>query len=420
MNIEDYAKSLKKQHNGQSYAFLAERVPESADAPYRFAPISEPIKPNAPIIIAFGGSGDGANIIGHNWFIKHITNFIRSYPQLNGARVCVAVCDFGKKYNDNIARDAYNIQKDTPKVWNFLDKVVKHPITKMDPENYNPRAARDIFNAVILPKITDKYGFRLSTNQMLQNIRGITIIAYCSGGHTAMYLEHEMVAQMGKYGYRQNEIKTALNQIAVIGSHLTCPYDKSNMRFFNFHSVSDVGHMNSFQEFLYMSQARFDIMHIAKNNSDTFYCNRMSKDEYLNGERIIRVIPVEDFMGKMDEQNSEDHVESPTDMFGEHDFIGFVEKDDFSNGAKDLQTLFKTIIVNTAENSIKNAHGNKFVPLPATEDLVGDKLDILGRANVAFIREETIYIPSALSWQLIYQQKQIANLHSIRKWLKSR
>jgi len=420
MDINAYTKSLKNKRDGQSYSFLAERVPTSSDAPYRIATLNSPIKPEDAVVVGFGGYGGGANIEGHNWFIKYITNFIRTKPELNNARVCVAICDWGEKYPEIIARFAYNTQKYHPYMWNIMKKM-KCPITKMATDIYAPAAAEDIFNNIILPKIKDSNGNNFSLHQILKNLRGITVVAYCAGGHTAMYLEDYMVKKMTDMGYPMKDIKMALNQIVVIGYAMSCPYSKSNMRFINFGSVSDSGVRSTpLASYLFFMGGDFGLLHAKHKNNDTFLCTQISKVGIEGNPNILHAMPIEEYMKKNEEECSEEHQESESDLFNEHTFIGFVAKKGFSNGAKNLQQLFKTVIVNTVDNSIKNSERKVFTPLPNMVDLVGTDVDIYGRANLAYIKQRTLYDFAAMDWQIIYKCKQAMKLHFMNRCLKGK
>lgn len=398
--------------------FWPNRVPTSADAPYRIAPISTPIKPEDAVVVAFGGYGGGANIEGHNWFIKNITNFIRTQPQLSEARVCVAVCDWGEKHPDSIARFAYNTKKSHPHVWNMMEKV-KCPITQMDEEIYAPAAAADIFKDIILPKIKDSNGNKFQLHQMLKNMRGITIIAYCAGGHTAMYMEDYIIKEMTRMGYNPNEIHMALNQIVVIGSVMSCPYHKSNMHFVNFGSVADSDMRGtSFASHLFLMGGDFGLMHMKNKNSDTFLCTQIGNIGVEGNPNACVAIPIEEYMAQVEKENAEDHEESESDTFNEHTFLGFVAKDGFSNAAKNMQKLFKTIIVNTVDNSIKNSERPMFTPLPDMVDLVGEDIDIYGRADLTYTQKRTFY-DFAIDARVLHKCKQVLKLCSMNAWLKA-
>ena len=418
MNITEYDKFMCKQRDGKSYAYLAERVPTSVDAPYRIALVGDKIKPDDAVVLAFGGSGGG--IIGNNWFAKIITNFIRENKALNDARIIVAICDFGEDYPEKTSRDTYNISKKHPIAWNFMSRA-HHPLTTVDPENNEPLAAQDIFYDVIWPKVATPAGKRLPTNEMLKNMRGITIIAYCAGGHTAMFLEDFIKPQMARLGYSSKEIDVALNQIVVIGYAMNCPYHKSKMHFISFNSNADSDtNQDSFQRCLFLTRADFGLMHFQKNHSDTFLCTQISKAGVEGNPCEWVAIPIEEYLAKREQEAAEDHVESKDDTYNEHSFIGFVEKDGYSKGAQNLSKLFNTIITNTVANSIQNAKGSKFMPLPEMPDLVGEYVDIYGRADLVYFQQRTkniIYAPAATAF---YYGEQLLKFTGMTAWARNR
>jgi len=423
MNIYEYADFMKQKSQGHSYSFLAERVQTSDEAPYRIAVTKDAVKPDDAVVLALGGSGDGANIEGHNWFIKYITNFIRNNEKLNSARVCVAVCDMSEKYKGYIARTAYNVKKLHPKIWRFLKNVNQHYITKLDLENYKPWAVKDIFNDVILPKVTDNTGNKLPINQMLKNVRGITIIAYCAGGHTAMYLEEEIKSRMLKIGYNSVEIRAALNQIPVIGYAMNCPYAKSDLHFISFNSIAD-NHNEIFtpvlHRYLFIMESDFGVMHVKNKNCDDFVCTKIGRAGIEGNPNILYGMKIEEYLDRQAKEDEESHQESKDDMFNDHTFLGFVEKNGYSIGAKNLQTLFKNVIVGATENSIQNSKGNNFIPLPQMEDLVGDAIDVYGRANLAYMRESFSYALYYLACQTVCKTLDMIKLYRWGKNHKSK
>ena len=107
-------------------------------------------------------------------------------------------------------------------------------------------------------------------------------------------------------------------------------------------------------------------MHFSKNRDDTFYCQSLNKKTKWVCQKIEDYLKEQEELAKI--ELHEDHVESSEDSYRQHSFIGFVEKNGFSNGAKQLQAIFKSIIEKSVENSIENGVGAKFVPLPKTLD----------------------------------------------------
>lgn len=395
MNIEQYVKYLETTSPDKGFAFLAHRVPTSPETPYHIATSDPKIQPNTPILLILGGSGGGTNVEGHNGLLKTVDNFIRSNTELDKTQVHIAICNWGTEYDNTCARNAFIIKKRYPLIWKIMQNYTKHPLTNMPENNYAPKAVEDIFNTIILPRITTPDGHKLPTDTLLKNLRQITIVAYCAGGHTAMKLEELTKQKMKAIGYTETEIIMALNQLPVIGYAMSCPYEQSNMKFFAFATTNDS--LDPLEERLFPLTIKLlhkDIgcVHFTKNNSDIFYCTKTHNYGIEGNPNIITVIPIEEYLKRCEQENDINHTESETDTFTDHTFIGFVPKIGYSNGAKQLQTIFSQIIKQTISNSIQNAENEHFVPLPPTNQLITDQ-QLLQQANNNFTKIKYLYTP---------------------------
>ena len=391
MTIQDSLNFLNEHLSDRGWAVLAERVPQSDDAPHKIALVKNTIKPNEPVVLVLPGSG--GDVISYNGMLKRVHDFIKNNETTNSARVFIAMYDYKERYVENLARAALLIKKKFPGTWLFMKYISRHPWAKSNSEISSPMAIHDIYNNVVHPKIVDANGKRLPQQQLLKNIRTITIVGYCAGGHVAMMLEDVIKSEMLSLGYSKSEIKMALGQIPVIGYAMNAPSEKSDFKFFNFNSVSDDQDMDSaFKRYLYLTtyENEFDLMHFSKNRDDTFYCQSLNKKTKWVCQKIEDYLKEQEELAKI--ELHEDHVESSEDSYRQHSFIGFVEKNGFSTGAKQLQAIFKSIIEKSVENSIENGVGAKFVPLPKTLDLIGDdNVDNYGKSDVVYLQENTKY-----------------------------
>ena len=391
MTIQDSLSFLNENLSDRGWAVLAERVPQSDDAPHKIALVKDTIKPNEPVVLVLPGSG--GDVIEYNGMLKRVHDFIKNNGTTNSARVFIAMYDYKERYVNNLARAALLIKKKFPGTWLFMKYISRHPWTQSNSEISSPMAIHDIYNNVVYPKIVDANGKRLPQQQLLKNIRTITIVGYCAGGHVAMMLENVIKSEMLSLGYSKPEIKMALGQIPVIGYAMNAPSEKSDFKFFNFNSVSDDQDMDSaFKRYLYLTtyENEFDLMHFSKNRDDTFYCQSLNKKTKWVCQKIEDYLKEQEELAKI--ELHEDHVESSEDSYRQHSFIGFVEKNGFSNGAKQLQAIFKSIIEKSVENSIENGVGANFVPLPKTLDLIGDdNVDNYGKSDVVYLQENTKY-----------------------------
>lgn len=399
MEIYKHSDILANMRRNKSYSLLAERVPVSENAPHRINIVKEPILARDTVLLVLGGTG---GVDGHNGLLKYVDNFVKQHPLLQGTRVCMPICFWGPDYKNEFARLAFSTSKNYPILWAMLNLTERHKLTHLPSENYTPKAIEDIYNSVILPKITHRGTERLSKDVLLRNLRTITILAYCAGGHTAMKLEELIKQNMLKLGYSDSEIKIALNQIVVVGHAMDCPYEKSDLRFFSFASVSDPANLtqSAFKTFLQTFHPDFGMMHFNNYISDTFYCTQMSSVGIEGNDNIAKAIPIDEYMAQREKEAADSHTESETDTYNEHTFIGFVPKQGFSNGAKNLQKTFQEVLVGALVNSLSNARSKDFIPLAPVKDLVCDD-ELLNRADLEYIKNYIKYLPFAASANIL-------------------
>ena len=192
MNITDYIEECRKQRHDLSFAFLAERCPASEEAPYRIKPCS-PIAPDENCVLILAGTGGrNVNLRGYNSILKKTDNFVKQNidSSIVPVRTCVAICDFGKRHLDNIARKGAYFEA----WWPQHIAALKHDIPEnCIEETFNPLYIKDIFDNTILPRITASDGNnRLPLRQARQNIRHLNIVAHCHGAYVAVQLEKLM------------------------------------------------------------------------------------------------------------------------------------------------------------------------------------------------------------------------------------
>ena len=96
----------------------------------------------------------------------------------------------------------------------------------------NKKEIEELAKKVFIPRVTDKNGERLPVKKACENLRDINILIHCYGQdvvnetitHLANTMQHDL-------GYQEDEIRTALKQIFVIGY---APFDKSNNLYTSF------------------------------------------------------------------------------------------------------------------------------------------------------------------------------------------
>lgn len=370
MNITDYIEDLRKCRGDLSFAFPAERCPTSEDAPYRIRP-SAPISPEEICVLVLAGTGGrGINLRGYNSILKETDNFVKNNADLSSCpvRVCVAVCDFGKKHLDKIARKGLYYE-----VWNPQALAsLKHDIpADCVAETFDPQYIRDIFESAILPRISSKGGLeRLPLRQAEQNIRRFNVVAHCHGAFVAIRLEKLMNEKMSELGYLPAEQKKIKSQLLVLAYNPDCPNFVSGFRFISI--VSSQDRHNEYQsylrEWLLMEPKDFGVCFIPKIYGQTLMCAKVDKAGIEgNPPREFRAITAEEWFKQIH------NVDVKKKELGEHDFLGFEPVENMSRGALKLQSFANNILKNAIRNSQMQSD-EKFVPLPYIQHLTAGTL----------------------------------------------
>ena len=121
MTIQDTLDSLNKKQSEYGWTVLAQRVPQSEDAPHKIALVKDAIKPNEPIVLILPGTG--AEIISCNGLLKRVHDFIKNNDKTCQARICIAIYDYEQKYIQNLARAALIVNKRFPVLWFLLKNI---------------------------------------------------------------------------------------------------------------------------------------------------------------------------------------------------------------------------------------------------------------------------------------------------------
>ena len=364
MNIDEYVGVCKQQRQGKSYAFLAERCETSADAPYRMK-LADNISPDEVCVLVL--TGTGGTMRGYNGMLKKADNFVRSNPELSSAsvRVCVAVCDFGKYHDDEIARKALYWEVSWPDKLVELKKRVKEEYQE---ETFNPAYIHDIFNIAILPRISKNDGKqRLDIEEALKNIRRLPIVGHCHCGYTAMMLEKLMNDKMTELGYSNQEQKKLKSQLVVLAYNPDCPSVKSDLYFVSVVSSQDKHneYNNYIREFLLMEPQDFGVCYLTKKWGRTLMCTQIDKAGVEgNPQRKYVQINLEEWFKNIDNPQTPERL-------GEHDFMGFVPVENMSKGALKLQKIANNVLKNVIKNSLQQ-DGGGFIPLPKIQNLAAD------------------------------------------------
>ena len=377
MDIKQHIQNLKDERKDLSFAFLAERVPQSAEAPYRFN-VAQPVKPDETLVLILGGVSGHDNIRGHNGYAKQVDEFLKGCSELKekSFRVCVAVCNTRGGDNADIARNEKFLQYIAPEEYQKFCESRRGIELQ---EFINPMYIQDIFNQAVLPRISANNGkIRLSRAQALRNIRRLNIVTHCHGAYVALCLDSMMQSKMQELGYSAAEQKEIQRQLMVLNYAGDYPRWVSKSHCIDFESAADdhAKFQSTFKEWLQMKHKKFSLCY--QNN--WFMCGQIDKAGIEgNPPRVLVARKIDDDwfeeISATHKKAKEDDMKEPEEekTLGEHDFLGFKPRANMSKAALKMQKFFGNVLKNAVLNSCEQPDEG-FSPLPSTENLLSDTL----------------------------------------------
>ena len=375
MNIEGYIEKYKQERQGLSFALLAERLPMSEDAPYRFNK-AELLNPDDVLILGLAGKGyiGNNNIRDYNGYLKMI-NMIKQEPELEdkNIRSVVAVCNFGDYHDPDYARELHFLEYIAKGKYNDAINLMSD-IQRQ--ELLNPAYIKDIFEEAVLPRISADDGkSRLSLDKALYRIRRLNIVAHCHGGYVAFKLEQMMQDKMMQLGYSLKERQQIQKQLLILNYAPDSLWYKQYSHCVAVESANDDAnkYQSTFKEWLQMRRKKFGFFFSSEN---LLMCTKIDKHGVEgNPAKTIKLIPVsENFLEERWKQvqkaRKEDKLEpKAVKEMGEHSFLGFEPINNMSKAALKVQNFAKNILVSALLNSFEQKQGEKFKSLPNTFQL---------------------------------------------------
>lgn len=206
-----------------------------------------------------------------------------------------------------------------------------------------PAYLDDLFNKILLPRITDTNGKRLPIDTAKQQIRKMTILAHCHGGYVALMLEERLQSKMQDLGYSKDEINQILSQMLVVALNPSCPLGVTKSQFISFTSLYD----NTVER---PDNWISEYMHKLKNRGknlkpgfigNVFFVN--NRFEFIDNSRAV--------------------------SYREHNDAHYFDNS-LTRDGKTMMAMAHNVIVSGIKNSLMQTH--EFVPLPPIEELVLD------------------------------------------------
>ena len=347
MNIEEYYDKLKLERKGKSFAFLAERVEKSADAPYGIA-VAKPIEPDDVVVLFLAGNGGkGKHLKEYNGYLKKIDNFIKQQKEFEGknVRVCIAVCDIGEYHRPKLARDLlYYEAWDAPE---YTEADLRRASDIVKEENINPAYIRDIYDLAFKSKV-DAGGSDLKA--MRYYVRTLTTVTHCHGGYVNLRMEQMLDNDLKEKEFNKVERDLIFRRIFSVNYSPEAPVFLAKSNYVCIESAQDdhAQYQSRLKEYFQMKHPDFGLIMLPSRNNRIFMCsqvdkagvegNPVRKQEFIKEEFGVKYYGYKDV--------------DPNDI-GEHDFLGFDVVKNMSKGAVKMQMFANNILRGSIRNSLK-------------------------------------------------------------------
>ena len=379
MNIREYIDYMKSIRGDRSFAFLAERCETSPENPYRIRP-ADKIGPDEVLVCMLcGSSNDNRDYIReYNGYLKQVDEFVKASPKLKDkkVRVCVAICNFGKYHDTDMARYLQHIKHSDPQEYT---SIINSMLPETKEEMTNPAYIQDIFDATIKPRISHNDTIRQSQGRALRNMRRLNFVTHCNGAFVAIELEDKTLSKTKVLGFSSNEQDQIFANQMVLNFNPEGAKNHSRSKFITIQSASDTHnpHTNFMEEYLLMRPRDFGFMYYSSKNINTLMCAQVDKAGIEgNPPRVYIARPIEEVMeeaarARADAIKNETKEPEEEKYVGEHSFMGFTPKPNMSQGAIKIQKLAGNILENAVYNSTEQTI-EEFVPLPSFMNLAAN------------------------------------------------
>lgn len=235
-------------------------------------------------------------------------------------------------------------------------------------KNFEPEYLDKMFNAILLPRITDNVGERLPLELAQQQIRKINFIAHCHGAYIALMMHERMKIKMQELGYSNTEINKIFSQLLVVALNPDCPLSVTHSPFISFCSGHDIQEMykeakhagNHIIEFVITHLSKIKTGFLGDNAGNVFFVNHRF---YLIEDKE-RMDAVKLFMNLM-----HNNLIDNTTSANEHNNIHITHTEHTDEG-KLLMRLMHNIIQSGIHNSM--SQNSEFNPLPNISNLILD------------------------------------------------
>ncbi len=237
-------------------AHLIKRIPASNYAEFSCERVDS-VPVDIPVVVAFGGELTDSDR-GANSYAKML-EIVFEENGISGINIYSVIYDFG---TSDSKLERINLFKKAGRKINSFDnayiKVQNERMLKlMQDKEPVPNYVKKLFDILLLPRISDSNGKKLSAKEAKFRIGKIKFYAHCHGAATIWQIGHLMHEKMLKLGYSIQEVKDVEQNLLVVQHSPIAPLDKNNFLTLSFASAEDtmMDHHNKMSEYIYDNSA---------------------------------------------------------------------------------------------------------------------------------------------------------------------
>lgn len=226
---------------------------------------------------------------------------------------------------------------------------------------FEPKYIDEIFNILLLPRISDLHGNKLPLSVAQSSLRKINILAHCQGAYVALMLSDRLQHKMTSLGYTPDEISQIQSQLLVVALAPICPLGVSKSRFISFMSAYDsrVERPCNWMTRYITENRECELSNINTGNTKDKWD---LKAGFLGG-RNGDVFYAKQRFGLVG------NIGDKTIGWDEHNNSHFI-LDKFTADGQLLATFARNIVISGIKNSL--LADSEFTPLPPTAELILD------------------------------------------------
>ena len=227
--------------------------------------------------------------------------------------------------------------------------------------HFKPKYIDNLFNKILLPRITDQNGNKLPIDIAQKRIRKLNILAHCHGAYVATMLAEKMQKKMYELGYAKQDIDLIQSQLLVVALAPSCPLGKTKTQFISFMSAYDsvVERPNNWVSQYVQENRVCELKNINQSKNDP---NWNLKTGFLDGKNGNVFYAKQRFV--LDDIDSTKKI-----SWNEHNSSHF-ESEKFTADGRLLADISRNIVISGIKNSL--AQETDFIPLPPIEELILD------------------------------------------------